>query len=101
MNFKPGDKVWIDNAAGGHYPGGTYAAVLISAKPHRPTANPTTGWWTADIDGIPPYKGLYPLAHESNMRRRDDPPQQEPKREATGEWDLCPWRPASVREEVA
>lgn len=92
MNFKPGDKVWIVNTSG-QFPVGTYAGVLIGVTFGE-------GWWDVDIEGIPAPPGDSTQAHESQFRRRDDPPpQQEPQREATGEWDLCPWRPVSVRKE--
>ena len=106
MNFKPGDKVWVDNQPGGFYPGGTYAAVLIEycgdyARPASKANAPAGGWWHADIEGIPPVNGTYPFAHETNMRRRDDPPGKDPQREEVGEWALCPWQPAHSRKEVS
>lgn len=77
MRFNPGDKVWIDNHGGGTYPAGTYAGVLIAPVMGAPLSNrnnPCFGWWLTDIEGIPPVDGRYPFAHEDNMRRRYDPP---------------------------
>ena len=85
----PGQKVWVENS-GGHFPAGTYAAVAI-----RPNDAMPPGWWKIEFEDIPNYPLLGQSAHQQQMRPRDDsPPQQEPKREAVGNWDACVWKPA-------
>jgi len=99
MNFKPGDKVWIDIPPPGYtLQAGTYAGVAV-----RPAGRPMPpGSWIVDVEGHQPPSGCEFASHEHYMRRRDDPPpQKQIKREETGDWELCPWRPASVPEEVA
>lgn len=85
----PGQKVWIANE-GGRYPASVYAAIAVApATGPRWVGHP--GWWWVDIEGIG--NGLF--GHQQQMSPRDDPPpQQEPKREQTGHWDSCVWKPA-------
>lgn len=81
-----GQKVWFDCRGGRQIPDGTYAAVVIA--PYI-----GDGWWAVELEeeAIP-----FPrMAHQNHLRARDDPPpQQEPKRETTGNWDACVWKPS-------
>ena len=94
MNFKPGDKVWVITlfALPGDLPVGTSAGVIIEPSPIG------VGGWRLVIEGYPAWDTW--CAHQNCLRpRHDPPPQQEPKREATGSWDHCVWKPATTREE--
>lgn len=96
MKFKPGDKVWV-NVLGGDgsiLAPGSYAAVIAASHCSVPSCwfNSQPGYWVVDVEGHD-FGGNF-HAHENSLTRRDDPPaQEEPKREATGNWDSCVWKP--------
>lgn len=98
MNFKPGDKVWIIVPGECSYlQPGLYAGVCV-----RPEYGYAPGCWVVDIEGHYPPLGKEFASQEQYMERRDDPPpQQAPKRDEVGDWELCPWRPVSVPKESA
>jgi hypothetical protein len=69
MNFKPGDKVWIDVPVPGYeLPVGTYAGIVVSI------CHNWRGSWIVDVEGHRPPPDAYFAAHERHMRRRYDPP---------------------------
>lgn len=93
MNFKVGDRVWIDNPkqpSGSRqiYPPGIYPATIVELAPVRFWGD--TCWW-CDAEALGGKVGV----PEGIMRPRyDPPPQQEPKHESVGNWDSCVWKPA-------
>ena len=105
MNFKPGDKVWLDIAHHSVVPPGAYSSVIVRAPTSSEMAfihplwlNRSVGaWWIIDVEGL----SKLALAPEAMLMRRDDPPEQQPQREEVGDWELCPWRPPSVPKEPA
>lgn len=64
MNFKPGDKVWIDNP-GGLFPQGTYAGVVSGHARFQ------IGHWRVDVEGV---DSSNICCRPEIMRRRYDPP---------------------------
>jgi len=69
MNFKPGDKVWIDIPPPGYVlPAGTYAGIAVNICHDWPDS------WIVDVEGHPPPSGSQFSALERHMRRRYDPP---------------------------
>lgn len=101
MKFKPGDKVWMLVIGGDSsiIAPGNYAAAIAASHCSAPSCwfNGQPGYWVVDVEGH--YMGGNFHAHENCLIPRDDPPPaQEPKREATGQWDSCVWKPS--REEA-
>ena len=100
MKFKPGYKVWVHirGGDGAILQPGDYRGVVTAERCEvsRCWFN-APGYWIVDVEGH--FLGNNFHAHENSLSPRDDPPaQQEPKREATGKWDSCVWKPE--REEV-